>query len=143
MELLLAQTDTTVGFLSQDAERLAAVKSRTPDKPFLKVYDRFTTFKRHGGRIPQLHKRYVRRARATTFVVKAHASRIVKDPDHLKLLERYGWFYSTSANRSGDAFEPDFCMQNSDIMVQDYRGLHESTPSSIYRLGRKKRKKLR
>ena len=46
--ILLTQTDTTVGFLSQDAARLCDIKSRTSTKPFIKVYK---TFKEKNGNI--------------------------------------------------------------------------------------------
>ena len=39
--VLLAQTDTTVGLLSQDAKKLQKIKERPTSKPFIKVYKTF------------------------------------------------------------------------------------------------------
>jgi tRNA A37 threonylcarbamoyladenosine synthetase subunit TsaC/SUA5/YrdC len=38
MSVILTQTDTTVGFLSQDALKLYEIKSRNTTKPFIKVF---------------------------------------------------------------------------------------------------------
>ena len=141
--VLLAQTDTTVGFLSQDCFRLADVKQRSSGKPFLKVFDGLRSFSEEELRIPRAFRRDVRKAKRTTFVVKNRAFRIVRDSDHLKLLRRLKWAYSTSANPSGEGYDVTFCAHNSDIIVQDRRGLHEAPPSSIIRLGRRKRMRLR
>lgn len=142
-KVFLTQTDTTVGFLSQDAEALSRIKGRAPDKPFLKVYAEWKTFKAFGGRIPKTHRAYLRRARKTTFIVKNQASRIVNAGAHHTFLKPYGWFYSTSANQSGKPFERSFCEANADIIVLDKRGFSESVPSTIERLGREKKRKLR
>ena len=142
-KIFLAQTDTTVGFLSQDDTRLEQVKARLPGKQFLKVFADLNTYKASGGRVPSRHKASVRRAKKTTFIVKGQAFRIANDGHHHHFLKRYGWMYSTSANRSGHRYERDFCVANADIIVEDFRGLHESASSTIMRLGREKRRKLR
>ncbi|WP_345992033.1 hypothetical protein [Sulfurimonas sp. HSL-1716] len=143
MSVLLAQTDTTVGFLSNDAKSLEKLKSRPPKKQFLKVYPSFKEFKKNGNRVPQKYKNLVRRAEKTTFIIKGRASRIVKDPLHLKLLKKYSWLYSTSANKSGYGFDKEFCITKSDIIIEDHRGLKEETPSSLYRLNNVKSRRLR
>lgn len=142
MELLLAQTDTTVGFLSQDAQRLIDAKGRNPEKPFLKVFCDFKTLQEH-TRIPDIYKNWVRHARKSTFIVKNQAFRYVSDPQHVKLIERYGWLYSTSANESGSGYDPDFCAHKADWIIEDDRGLCELESSKIYRLGRKNCRRLR
>ena len=38
MPVILTQTDTTVGFLSQNEKKLYEIKSRETTKPFIKVY---------------------------------------------------------------------------------------------------------
>ena len=131
--VLLAQTDTTVGFLSQDAQRLQEIKKRDNTKPFLKVFSNFKTL-RQNIRIPIIHKHLVRYSRKTTFIVKNQAFRYIDDPEHSHLIERYGWLYSTSANESGKEYDELFCQSISDHVVEDYRGLSERSASKIFRL---------
>ncbi len=141
-KILLAQTDTTVGFLSQCPQRLQEIKRRDDTKPFLKVYANFKTLRRD-IRIPSIHKHLVRYARQTTFIVKNQAFRYVDDPEHSRLIERYGWLYSTSANESGKQYDKNFCQSFSDFIVEDYRGLSEKSASKIFRLTRTRLKQLR
>ena len=142
-KVFLAQTDTTVGFLSQSADTLIRIKTRPPHKQFLKVYADWKVFKADGGRIPKAHRAYLRRAEKTTFVIKDDAYRVVNSGEHHELLKSYGWLYSTSANQSGKPYERSFCEASADIIVEDFRGFSESLPSSIELLGKIKRKKLR
>jgi tRNA A37 threonylcarbamoyladenosine synthetase subunit TsaC/SUA5/YrdC len=142
MKILLAQTDTTVGFLSKDAQKLREAKGRDESKPFLKV---FSSLQAMGMqlRVPNAHKRRVRYSRKTTFIVKNQAFRYVTDTEHSRLIDRHGWFYSTSANESGSSFDPAFCHERADWIVEDSRGLSECSSSAIYRLGRNRLKRLR
>lgn len=142
-KVFLVQTDTTVGFLSQDDERLEHIKSRLPGKQFLKVYSNLKTYQAGGGRVPNAFKATIRRAEKTTFIVKGEAFRIVAQGEHHNFLKRYGWMYSTSANQSGHSFERTFCESNADIIVEDSRGLSERGASRILRLGNAKRRRLR
>lgn len=141
-KIILAQTDTTVGFLSQNSKRLEEIKMRSGDKPFLKVYAELKNLSRD-IRIPSLHKHRVRHSKKTTFVVKNQAFRYVRDPEHAGLIQRYGWLYSTSANESGKGYERGFCRAVSDIIIEDYRGLSEQSASKIFRLTPSSLKKLR
>jgi tRNA A37 threonylcarbamoyladenosine synthetase subunit TsaC/SUA5/YrdC len=115
---------------------------RTEDKPFLKVYSDFKILQRD-IRIPNMHKRLVRHACKTTFVVKNQAFRHVCDPHHARLIKPYGWFYSTSANESGKSYESEFCRSVSDIIVEDFRGLSEESASKIFLLTTTHIKQLR
>ncbi len=142
MNVLLAQTDTTVGFLSQDAQKLRKAKGRDETKPFLKVFSSFHTLASH-VRVPQRHRRRVRYARLSTFIVKEQAFRCVKDSEHASLIDRYGWLYSTSANESGQSFDPQYCLERADCIIEDDRGLCERSSSRIYRLGRTRLKRVR
>ena len=142
MKILLAQTDTTVGFLSQSAEQLREAKGREESKPFLKVFSSLQSLKTQ-VRVPNAHKRRVRYAKLTTFIVKDQAFRYVSDPEHARLVERYGWLYSTSANESGSGYDPEFCRERADWIVEDSRGLCERASSKIYRLGLHRLKRLR
>lgn len=140
--VILTQTDTTVGFLSQDATRLEKIKMRPNNKPFLKVYADLHSL-RHDLRIPLSHRRRVRYAEKTTFIVKNQAFRLVQEGEHARLIRRYGWLYSTSANESGKNYDPLFCRSAADWIIEDARGLYESEPSQIYTLGRLGTQKLR
>jgi tRNA A37 threonylcarbamoyladenosine synthetase subunit TsaC/SUA5/YrdC len=143
MEIILAQTDTTAGFLSMDAAALSRVKQRSPSKQFLKVYPSLKSFKKDKNRVPLKYKKELRRAFQTTFILKNRASRIIKDKAHLKAVKRYKWLYSTSANQSGLTFDKEFCVNKSDIIIEDKRGLHESSPSKLYKLNSVKIRRLR
>lgn len=141
-KIILAQTDTTVGFLSQDASRLEKIKMRDGTKPFLKVYAELKVL-RSDIRIPPLHKHRVRHSRKTTFVLKNQAFRFVSDPQHAYLIKPYGWLYSTSANKSGESYNREFCYHISDIIVEDHRGLSEKSASKIFKLNTSHLKRLR
>ncbi len=138
----LVQTDTTVGFLSQSRERLLHVKQRPPEKPFLRVFASCGDFKQQ-MRLPNLHKNRFRRSRATTYVIKNEACRLVSHPQHTRFLEPFGWCYSTSANASGSSYDAAFAHTHADVIVEDERGLFEAEPSRIYRINHKRRVRLR
>jgi len=138
----LTQTDTTVGFVSQNAEALARSKSRPLEKPFLKTFDSFRSFKRT-GRIPAHFKQELRRAVKRTYVVKGQAIRIVATGAYHTLLRPYGWLYSTSANASGGRFKPGFALAQADCIIEDARGLFEDVPSNIYTISRTRKQRIR
>jgi tRNA A37 threonylcarbamoyladenosine synthetase subunit TsaC/SUA5/YrdC len=138
----LAQSDTTVGFLSQNSDKLYEIKSRHRGKPFIKVCDSLTTLKTL-TRVPKAHRKMVRNSKKTTFVYKKDAIRVVKDKEHLRFLSKLRWCYSTSANLSGSSFDRDFAIKSADVLVCDIRGFFETTASKIYKLNRTKLKRLR
>ncbi|MDD5051664.1 MAG: hypothetical protein PHO27_02895 [Sulfuricurvum sp.] len=142
MRVFLAQTDTTVGFLSQNPQRLEEIKMRKGNKPFLKVYSDLKIL-RNDIRIPNRYKRLIRYAHKTTFVVKNQAFRYVNDPHHSRLIQPYGWLYSTSANESGKCYDSDFCQFMSDYVIEDFRGLSEKNASKIFLLTQTQLKQLR
>ncbi|MRJ01994.1 MAG: Sua5/YciO/YrdC/YwlC family protein [Epsilonproteobacteria bacterium] len=143
-KIYLAQTDTTVGFLSRDRERLASIKSRPPDKPFLIEVDSLASL-RDFVRVPREMRRRMRRQRKTTFIYpNGKALRLVeRDNPHWDFIRRFGWLYSTSANRSGERFDREFARSVADIIVEDRRGLFEGEPSRLVRLGKRKMRYLR
>ncbi|NCB53527.1 MAG: Sua5 YciO YrdC YwlC family protein, partial [Epsilonproteobacteria bacterium] len=57
----LAQTETTAGFLSQNAVALATIKNRPNGKPFLMSVESLRTL-RTFTRVPKEHKKRIRRA---------------------------------------------------------------------------------
>lgn len=142
MHLILAQTDTTVGFLSQDASRLTAVKGRDEGKPYLQVFSSLKILQEH-TRIPLKHRLWFRHARKTTFVIKHQAYRYVTQEPHSKLIAKYGWLYSTSANQSGKNFDRTFCKNHSDLIIENEHGFQECKPSKIFKLTSTRHKQLR
>ena len=44
-QVFLTQTDTTIGFVSQDAERLTHIKQRPPHKSYIKAVNSLQTLK--------------------------------------------------------------------------------------------------
>ncbi len=140
--VLLIQTDTTVGLLSQDAQKLQSIKERPSNKPFIKVYKNFQTLTQN-LRIPNAQKRRVRRAKKITFIVKNLAFRVAEDSAHSSLLRKSLWNYSTSANESGKNFVREFCEEKADIIIETKVSLHERNSSALYKINNKKRVRLR
>ena len=140
--VLLVQTDTTVGFVSQNAEALAHAKSRPAAKPFLKTFASLSVYKQT-GRIPARFKREARRREKTTYIVKGEAFRIVPAGSYHQLLRPYGWLYSTSANAAGGRFDAGYAFAKADAVIEDARGLYETAPSVIYQLNQQKKRRIR
>lgn len=137
------QTDTTVGFLSQDANKLYEIKSRQTTKPFLKVYSSFKTFLASGNRVPPTFKSTIRHSKKTTFIVKNKAFRITPTTLNASIFTEQTWYYSTSANESNKHFQRDFCEDKADIIIEDKNGLHEKSSSHLYKINNIKRRKIR
>ena len=139
----LTQSDTTVGFLSQNSTRLADSKQRNPNQPFLICVDSFETLKEF-VRVPKKFKNRVRRAKKSTFIYPTNkAIRVVKDEKHLKFLKKFRWMYSSSANKTKKSFNYDYAKKKADIIVEDCRGFFEAKPSKMVKLGKSKLKRLR
>jgi len=143
LPIILTQTDTTVGFLSQNDSKLFEIKSRPQTKPFLKVYNTLKTFKKDFKRVPSSHKKSFRRSKKTTFVVKNQALRIAPFSLNSKYLREFCWHYSTSANESGKSFERNFCEDKSDIIIENRERLFETKSSKIYKINKSKKRRLR
>ena len=142
-DTLLVQTDTTVGFLSQNAQKLYTIKSRDTKKPFIRVFQDFKTLKEHHIRVPNTQKNRVRRSKKTTFIVKNSAFRVAKYNSSSSYLRHEKWHFSTSANESTKNFSRDFCEQKTDIIIEDKHGLFEGPPSKLYKINHKRIKRLR
>ena len=142
-QVILAQTDTTVGFLSQDAQKLYEIKSREVSKPFIKVYRNFQSLKNENIRIPKNKKAMVRRAKKTTFIVNNVAFRVADYVANSSVLRALSWTNSTSANESGKNFDKNFCEEKADIIVEDKNPLFEGQASSLYKVNNKMIKRLR
>jgi tRNA A37 threonylcarbamoyladenosine synthetase subunit TsaC/SUA5/YrdC len=143
MKVILTQTDTTVGFLSQDAKKLQEIKTRSSSKPFIKVYKNFKTLLASGHRIPDKYKNTIRRSKKTTFIVKNRAFRVADSSLDSQILRDKLWHYSTSANESSKNFDRDFCIEKADIIIENKDGLSQNCSSTLYKINHIKRKKIR
>lgn len=143
MSVVLAQTDTTVGFLSCNPQKLYEIKSRPQTKPFIKVYKDFKSFLHDGNRVVKNRKKMVRRSKKTTFIIKGFSFRVAKSSLNSQILRNSSWFYSTSANQSGEKFSRDFCELKADITIEDGGGLSENSSSFIIKINSKKQRRLR
>jgi len=141
--IILTQTDTTVGFLSQDAQHLRKIKSRQSTKPFISVFQNFKTLKEQNIRIPTKRKKMLRRAKKSTFIVKNRAFRIASYPYTSEILRSLQWSFSTSANKSGENFSREFCEQKADIIIEAKDGLYEGKASKLYKINNSAIKRLR
>lgn len=141
-KVVLTQTDTTVGFLSQNETKLQTIKSRNSSKPFIKVYKSLKALKQDKKRVPNTKKNLLRRSKKTTFIVKNLAFRVAPYSLNSSLLGAK-WNYSTSANEAGKNFDRNFCEEKADIIVEDKNSLHEGVSSSLYKINNKKLKRLR
>ena len=142
-QIVLTQTDTTVGFSSQNEWRLKEIKTRQSTKPFIQLYQKNFLLKKEGIRIPNSQKNRVRRSKKTTFIVKNQSFRVAQMQLQSSILRSLLWSYSTSANESGKKFERSFCEKNADIIVEDKNSLFEGKPSTLYKINAKKIKRLR
>jgi len=142
--IYLAQTDTTVGFLSNDDKKLAIIKNRPDTKEILRVVDSFKTLKEH-TRVPKQYRKLIRNAKNTTFIYPNGKSfRVVnKNSNHYNFIKKFGTIYSTSANKSGEKFNVEFAINRCDIMTISSKRYYESSSSSIINLGKIKLVKIR
>ena len=138
----LTATDTTIGFVSQNAARLDAIKRRPPGKQYITALPSLAALKAR-TRIPPHHANRVRRSRRTTFILPDGRSwRVIHDPRHRMLIRRLGWAYTTSANRSGEAFDEVWARKQADTVIEPL--LQQSViPSRILLLGHYTLKKIR
>ena len=139
----LTPTDTTMGFVSQNAGRLTEIKQRPPDKYYIKALPSLKNLA-SSTRVPEKYKNLVRRAKKTTFVFPdGHSYRVVREGKHHELIERLGWAYTTSANLSGEAFNEDFAVEMADVIVGFPCPHRSGSASRILKLNNIKCKRLR
>jgi tRNA A37 threonylcarbamoyladenosine synthetase subunit TsaC/SUA5/YrdC len=140
-KVFLTQTDTTIGFVSQDAERLTEIKQRPPYKHYITAVNSQKTLQRF-TRIPSRHRNRVRRSQKTTFIMPdGHSYRLVRDRDHLLLLNRLEWAYTTSANLSGSEYDEAFAKKSADVIIAPLAETKQA--SKIYKLGKTTLKRIR
>ena len=139
----LTQTDTTVGFLSQDSTKLEQIKDRYSKKGFIISVDSFKTLKTF-TRVPQQHKNTIRRSKKTTFVYSRDlAIRVVKDTQHSSFLKRVKWMYSTSANKTKSKFDEDYARAKADVILYSKTDFNEKNPSKLIKCGKITKRRLR
>jgi len=141
--IYLAQTDTTVGFLSDSKEELAKAKRRDPTQPFIICVSDFRKLKKL-TRIPQKHKKLVRRSKKTTFVYPDNlAIRVVKTGEHHNFLKKFEYLFSTSANRHKEEFSLPFALKSADVIISPIGGFRVDSASTIVKLSKNRKKVLR
>lgn len=142
--IFLAQTDTTVGFASQNLDKLYLTKQRSHHKKILRLIHNFNTLQSF-VRIPHHHKHRIRHSKKTTFIFpQGEAFRYIHHlPHQHNFLTRFSWIYSSSANKSGKEYDPTWAKIHSDVHVIDSRGIYESQPSQLLKLSRHRIKKIR
>jgi len=139
--VFLTQTDTTVGFVSQNADELTRIKRRSQHKHYIKAVCSLQTLKEF-TRIPNMHKKRVRRSDRITFILPdGHSYRIIRDPRHRLLLDRLKWVYTTSANLSEHTYDETFAKEAADIIITPLCG--QKSPSQIIKLGKKRSRRVR
>ena len=143
-KVYLAQTDTTVGFLSSDDKKLAQIKKRPSTQKMLQVVDSFKTLKTQ-TRIPKKFRKFIRNSKNSTFIYPNNCSyRVVeKNSLHHNFIKKFGILYSTSANITKNSFDKEYASQNCDVCIEDNLGYFESTPSNIYKINNNKIHKIR
>ncbi|SFV68161.1 TsaC protein (YrdC domain) required for threonylcarbamoyladenosine t(6)A37 modification in tRNA [hydrothermal vent metagenome] len=140
-KVFLTQTDTTIGFVSQNADKLTAIKQRSPHKHYIKAVNSLNTLQTF-TRVPIQHKNRVRRSKKTTFIMpNTHSYRVIQDKHHLLLLNRLQWAYTTSANLSNKDYNEVFARENANIIIEPLN--YTIQASNIYKLGKKTIKKVR
>ena len=140
--LYLTQTDTTIGFVSQDSTKIDQAKNRLSDKYYIRVVDSLKILKTF-TRVPQEHKNRLRRSTRTTFIFpQGESFRVVKGTKHNLLLNRVKWLYSSSANLSGALYDEDYAKKMTEVMVS-FPNVNSGNASKIYRLGHSRIKSIR
>lgn len=139
--VFLTQTDTTIGFVSQNAQRLTQIKQRPPHKHYIKAVNSIHTLQSF-TRVPQNHKNRVRRSKKTTFIMpNGESYRVIRDKHHLLLLDRLKWVYTTSANLSGEAYDEVFAREKADVVIEPIKETKQA--SKIVKLGKNSLKRIR
>ena len=140
--LYLTPTDTTIGFVSQDSSKINIAKKRLPNKHYIRVVNSLKILKSF-TRVPQKYKNKVRRSKQTTFIMpNGYSFRVVRSSKHNILLDRLEYAYSSSANLSGEEYNPKYAKEQAQIIVcQPYT--QNSKASKIYRLGLESIKSIR
>lgn len=140
-KVFLTQTDTTIGFVSQNKAKLTDIKQRSIYKHYIRAVDSLQTLQSF-TRVPSKYRNYVRRANRTTFIMPNRFSyRVIRDKHHLDLLKRLKWAYTTSANLSNEDYDENFAKKVADVIVEPL--IQTKRSSTIYKLGIRTIKRIR
>jgi len=140
-KVFLTQTDTTIGFVSQNAQKLTQIKQRPPHKYYIKAVNSLQILKTF-TRVPSSHKNRVRRSTKTTFIMPdGHSYRVVRDTHHLLLLDRLKWAYTTSANLSNTPYDENFAKEAADVLITPLK--QNKQASNIFKLGKQTIQRIR
>ena len=136
-KVYLVQTDTTVGFLSNDSYKLSIIKQRDPNQKILRTVDSFKTLQQL-IRVPNRFKKRVRNSTKTTFIYPNKESfRVVdKNSKHQIFLKKHNILYSTSANLTKQEFNEEFAINSADVVLFTKEGFSNTGSSKIYRLSK-------
>lgn len=143
-KVYLVQTDTTVGFSSYNDEKLSMIKKRPRYQKILQTLDSFKTLNEK-TRVPKDHRKRVRYSKKTTFIYpNSNSYRVVGfNSSFISFMKKFKAHYSTSANLTGMNFDEKFAKKNSDVIVYKKDEFHENISSSIYKLYKNKKRKIR
>jgi len=140
--LYLTQTDTTIGFVSQDPKKIDKAKKRKPNKHYIQVVNSLKTLQEF-SRVPNKYKNQVRRAKRTTFIMPNGMSfRVVKETEHNLLLDRLKWVYSSSANLSGAEYDETYARENAEVILS-FSKAKNGKASTIYKLSQSNKRLIR
>ncbi len=142
--IYLAQTDTTVGFLSSNDKKLSIAKKRDLKQKTLQVVDSFQTLKQF-TRVPTKYKKQIRNSKLSTYIYPNSMSFRVVLPNnnHYNFIEKFNSMYSTSANITKKDFNELYAFKKADIILYSKNGFTQTTSSSIYKVSKQKILKLR
>lgn len=140
----LVQTDTTVGFSSLDDERLTTIKQRDKNQKILQTVNSFKTVKDF-TRVPKKFRKFVRNSKKTTFIYPNLKSfRVIsKSSNFFDFIDKFKALYSTSANLTAHKFDLNFAKRNSNVIVYGKDSFYETNSSKIFKLSKKRVKKIR
>jgi len=143
-KVYLVQTDTTVGFSSSSDEKLTSIKQRPNSQKMLQTVDSFKTLNSF-TRVPKEHRKKVRHYKKTTFIYpNGNSYRVIfQDSNFYDFIKKFKSLYSTSANLTGKNFDEIFAKEKSDVIVYTKDNFNETTASTIYKLSKIKKKKIR
>lgn len=143
-KVYLVQTDTTVGFSSSNDEKLSGIKQRPNSQKMLQTVDSFKTLNSF-TRVPKEHRKKVRYSKKTTFIYpNGNSYRVIfQDCTFYDFIKKFKSLYSTSANLTGKNFDEIFAKEKSDVIVYTKDNFNETTASTIYKLSKIKKKKIR
>jgi tRNA A37 threonylcarbamoyladenosine synthetase subunit TsaC/SUA5/YrdC len=133
--VVLIQSDTTVGLLSQSGPQLNRLKGRLETQPLIETVASLAVLKKR-LRVPVAVRSRIRRtARTTIAYPQGQAIRVVSGR-HARQLQALGWCYSTSANPTGRGFSEPWAKEQANLWCLRPEGFSAQRASKIFRLSR-------